>query len=235
MPFLTARLNRLIMLSYEIDPLLLAPYVPPHTELDFHHRRTFVSLVGLYFQDPRVYGIPLPFYGHYPQVNLRCYVRRRVAPGNWRHGVVFIKQLIPHRPIAWMARRLFNENMTAHRMELIHRSRDRWEEMLEYGWYSGSRRYFIKAVYSDRPAYPEPGSVEEFLLERYRGFSRQQNGTCLEYRFSRPPWKIRRTNSAESGAGDFYGPPFTGVLRSRPDLSFAAGGSQVTLHRGHPI
>lgn len=235
MPFLTARLSRLIMLSYEIDPLLLAPYVPPHMELDFHNQRTFVSLVGLWFRDPRVYGIPLPFYREYPQVNLRFYVRRRLSPGTWSHGVAFIKQLVPHPPVAWMAHRLFNENVAAHRMELIHRNRDRRDEMVEYGWHSGSRRYFIRAVYPHRAAYPESGSVEEFLLERYRGFSRQQEGTCLEYRFTHPPWKICRTNSAEAGVGDFYGPPFTGVLRSRPDLSFAAAGSQVTLHRGHPI
>ena len=36
MPFLTARLSRLILLNYEVEPALLAPLLPVHTELDFH-------------------------------------------------------------------------------------------------------------------------------------------------------------------------------------------------------
>jgi len=236
MPFLTAQLSRLILLNYELDPALLAPRLPAHTELDFYDHRTFVSLLGLHFSRPGIYGLPLPLYREYAQVNLRFYVRRRIERGNWRRGVVFIKQIVPHRPVAWAARSLFHETMVALSMNEANLSQGRDTMMSEYGWRSEGQRYFIRAVYPDHPILPEPGSVEEFLLERNWGYNRQKDGDCLEYRFSHPPWRICKTVEAEAspGLGDFYGPPFTEIFSGRPDSAFAAGGSQVTLYRGHP-
>lgn len=236
MPFLTARLSRLILLNYEIDPALLAPSLPAHTELDFYEQRTFVSLLGLHFSSPSIYGLPLPFYREYAQVNLRFYVRRRIERGNWRRGVAFIKQIVPYRPVAWAARRLFHEIVVSLGMDEAHRNQDAEAILTEYGWRSEGQRYFIRAVYPDQPVLPEPGSKEEFLLERHWGYSRHKDGGCLEYRFSHPPWKICKAVAAEAspGVGDFYGPPFTGLFGTQPDSAFAADGSQVTLHRGHP-
>lgn len=235
MPFLTARLSRLILLNYEIDPALLAPCLPTHTELDFYEHRTFVSLLGLHFSNPSIYGLPLPFFREYAQVNLRFYVRRRIERGNWRRGVAFIKQIVPYRPVAWAARNLFHEPVVTRSTDQVNRSQGRETMMTEYGWRSGNQRYFIRTVYSNQPVLPEPGSVEKFLLERYWGYSRQKDGGCLEYRFSHPPWQICRAVKAEasSGLGDFYGPPFAGLFGKQPDSAFAACGSQVTLHRGH--
>ena len=236
MPFLTARISRLILLNYEVDPALLAPRLPAHTELDFYNDRTMVSLLGLRFSSPSIHGLPLPFYREYAQVNLRFYVRRRIERGNWRRGVVFIKQIVPYRPVAWAARGLFHETVVARSMDQISRSEGPEAILTEYGWRSGEQRYFIQAVYLDQPAFPDPGSEEEFLLERYWGYSRQKDGSCLEYRFSHPPWQICKAVAAEAsaGLGDFYGPPFLGILGGRPRSAFAAGGSKVTLHRGHP-
>ena len=236
MPFLTARISRLILLNYEIDPALLAPRLPAHTELDFYDHQTFVTLLGLRFNSPSIHGLPLPFYREYAQVNLRFYVRRRIERGNWRRGVVFIKQIVPYHPVAWAAQSLFHETVVARSMDQISRNQGRDAIMTEYGWRSEGQRYFIQAVYPDQPVFPDPGSKEEFLLERYWGYSRQKNGRCLEYRFSHPPWQICKAVEAKAseGLGDFYGPPFTGIFNGRPDSAFAAGGSKVTLHRGNP-
>lgn len=235
-PFLTARLSRLILLNYEIDPALLIPRLPAHTELDFYDHRTFVTLLGLRFSNPSIHGLPLPFYREYAQVNLRFYVRSRIERNNWRRGVAFIKQIVPHRPVAWTARRLFNETVVTRSTDQLSRSQGRDATMTEYGWRSGGQRYFIRAVYPDQPVFPDPGSEEEFLLERYWGYSRQQDGGCLEYLFSHPPWQICKAVEAEAspGLGDFYGPPFTGIFDKGPDSSFAADGSEIALHRGHP-
>ncbi|MFA7383633.1 MAG: DUF2071 domain-containing protein [Desulfurivibrionaceae bacterium] len=236
MPFLTAQLSRLILLNYEVNPSLLAPRLPTYTELDFYDHRAFVSLIGLHFSKPRIYGLPLPFYREYAQVNLRFYVRRRIERGNWRRGVVFIGQIVPHLPVAWAARSLFHENAVARNMDEANLSQSRNAMTTEYGWRSGGQRYFIRAVYPDHPVLPEPGTVEEFLLERYWGYTRQQDGGCLEYRFSHPPWRICKAVEAETspGLGDFYGPPFAGLFGKQPNSAFAANGSEVVLSRGHP-
>jgi len=60
--FLSAEWRDLVMLNYEVDPLLLRSYVPPGTELDTFDGRTLVSLVGFRFLRTKIYGrlaIPL--------------------------------------------------------------------------------------------------------------------------------------------------------------------------------
>src|SRR5262245_27677971 len=100
------------MLNYEIDPGVLAGRVPAGCELDAWSGRCFVSVVGFQFRRTRVLGVPIPFHRHFVEVNLRFYVRRK-AEGGWCRGVVFVKELVPRRAIAWVARRLYGENYDA--------------------------------------------------------------------------------------------------------------------------
>jgi uncharacterized protein len=100
--FLTAEWRYLAMFNYEIDPAVLAPFVPLGTELDVWYGKTYVSLVGFLFQNVRIGGIPIPFHLNFEEVNLRFYVRRKADDG-WRRGVVFIKELVPRRAIAFVA------------------------------------------------------------------------------------------------------------------------------------
>src|SRR6266436_6041389 len=76
--FLTAEWHYLAMLNYELDPALLAPYVPSGTELDRFNGKAFVSLVGFRFLNTKIVGIPVPFHRNFDELNLRFYVRRCV-------------------------------------------------------------------------------------------------------------------------------------------------------------
>ena len=107
-PFLTARWSPLAMLNYLVDPGILMPYVPVGTELDSFESRSFVSMVGLLFHDARVWGMSIPWHRHFPEVNLRFYVRRYID-GEWRRGVVFIKEIVPRRTVSFVARSLYEE------------------------------------------------------------------------------------------------------------------------------
>src|SRR5271170_5194847 len=106
-PFLTAEWRSLVMLNYEIDPAVLRPFVPAGTELDQWQGKTFVSMVGFLFLETRVLGVAIPFHANFEEVNLRFYVRRMTRDG-WRRAVVFIKELVPRRAIAWTARTFYN-------------------------------------------------------------------------------------------------------------------------------
>ena len=107
-PFLTAEWRWLAMLNYEIDPGLVEPLVPPRTELDSFQGVTYVSVVGFLFLQTRVLGIGIPFHRNFEEVNLRFYVRRK-SNGEWRRGVVFVRELVPRRLIAWVARTVYHE------------------------------------------------------------------------------------------------------------------------------
>src|SRR5271170_4000443 len=143
--FLTAEWRYLAMLNYEIDPMALASFVPAGTELDFWNGKTYVSLVGFLFQDTRVCGIPIPFHRHFEEINLRFYVRRKADDG-WRRGVVFIKELVPRKIIAFVARKFYNENYFALPMShQIEKTQGEIESVF-YGWRFNGRENFLKVT-----------------------------------------------------------------------------------------
>jgi uncharacterized protein YqjF (DUF2071 family) len=108
--FLSAEWRDLVMLNYEVSPRLLQPYVPRSTDLDSFGGKTFVSLVGFRFLKTKLFGIlSIPFHTDFDEVNLRFYVRRRDAGTNKR-GVVFIREIVPKRAIALVARFAYGEN-----------------------------------------------------------------------------------------------------------------------------
>jgi uncharacterized protein YqjF (DUF2071 family) len=74
-PFLTAEWRKLIMANYCVDPSVLEPFLPAHTELDRWQDQTWCSLVGFNFHDVRVRGLRIPFHTTFPEVNLRFYIR----------------------------------------------------------------------------------------------------------------------------------------------------------------
>ena len=81
--FLTAEWRWLAMLNYPVEPALLARRLPAGVELDVFDGVALVSLVGFRFLRTRLLGVPVPFHRDFDEVNLRCYVRRRVDDG-WR-------------------------------------------------------------------------------------------------------------------------------------------------------
>src|SRR5258708_29473440 len=87
-PFLTASWRYLAMLNYVVDPRVIAPLVPPGTEIDYENRETFVSVVGFLFLDTRLLGLPVPLHRDFEEVNFRFYVRKKSA-NTWRCGAVF--------------------------------------------------------------------------------------------------------------------------------------------------
>src|ERR1043166_848413 len=107
--FLTAKWLDLAMLNYEIDPALLVKRAPLGTELDAWNGKVFISIVGFRFLDTRLLGMPIPLHRNFEEVNLRFYVRR-ATPASVRRGVVFIKEIVPRTAIAWLARKVYNEN-----------------------------------------------------------------------------------------------------------------------------
>src|SRR5215471_9645577 len=122
------------MLNYVAAEELLAPLVPVGVDLDRWRGTLYVSVVGFLFRDTRVLGVPVPAHRTFPEVNLRFYVRRQVA-GETRRGVVFIRELVPRRAIALIARLLYNEPYRA--MPMRHSRSDGPEPRAiarEYAW-----------------------------------------------------------------------------------------------------
>ena len=237
-PFLTAEWRSLAMLNYVVDPALLAPMVPPGTELDNFEGRTYMSLVGFRFERTRVRGIWIPLHSDFDEVNLRFYVRRRVA-GEVRRGVAFIREVVPRWAIAAVARAVYGERYVA--LPMRHRIAGPVSEggrtTVEYGWRVDGRWAEIRMECEGKPLHPAGGSLEEFIAEHYWGYAAQPNGHAIEYRVEHEPWRVWRAASVRfSGdCASLYGAELAACLKAVPDSALLAEGSAVVVHGGETV
>ena len=220
------------MLNYVVEPAVLRPFVPVGTELDSWRGLTFVSLVGFLFADTRVLGLPIPWHRTFEEVNLRFYVRRQYN-GETRRAVTFIRELVPRAAIAWTARWAYNEPYRA--LSMRHRfgpaRADGAPASIAYEWRSGSAWTSLTAEPSGEGGWVDVGSQEEFITEHYWGYTRQRDGSTVEYRVEHPKWRVWPVPAPklEGDLAEVYGTTMARILREPPASAFVADGSPVTV------
>lgn len=234
--FLRAEWRDLAILNFEAAPSVLEALVPPGLELDPWKGRHYVSLVGFRFLNSRVFGVPMLLHRDFDEVNLRFYVRRR-APEGWRHGVVFIRELVARRAVAFAARTLYNEPYVALRMR--HRSVSTQRDGTQvrtwtYAWTFQGRDNSLSLSTETTTSPTREGSEEAFFVERRWGYSVQRDGCVLEYHVERPCWLVAAASEARltCDVAALYGERFVKSLVAQPASSFFASGSEVTLSKG---
>jgi len=227
-PFLTAEWRYLVMLNFRVDAALVLPHVPRGTELDTRHGETWVSLVGFRFLRTRILGVPVPRHRHFPEINLRGYVRR-----GEKRAVVFLKEIVPRAAISIVARMAYNEPYVTRPMRAqapvgVAESPGR----VSYAWRHRGRWNRIGATADGPPAPIGDGSDEAFIAEHYWGYTRQRDGSTIEYAVEHPRWRvwpIRDVVFDVDVAGE-YGPAMAEAL-TRPASAFLADGSAVAVGR----
>jgi uncharacterized protein len=233
--FLTAEWRELAMLNYAVNPELLQKFVPNGTELDYWEGHCFVSLVGFQFLNTRVRGISWPFHRNFEEVNLRFYVRRREG-SELRRGVVFIREIVPRRAIAAIARLLYNENYLAlpmsHRIQRHDAGLD-----VQYEWTFEGRASKLSVLVKGEAELPLEVSAARFITEHFWGYSAQRDGGCVEYHVEHPAWAVWPAHNArfDGDAAQIYGHDVAHILQREPDSAFLATGSEVTVYRGRRI
>ncbi len=218
------------MLNYKVDPQILMPYLPHGIELDLWKGKALVSLVGFMFLNVRVKGIPFPFHRNFEEFNLRFYVKRKLV-NEERRGVVFIKEIVPRRAIAYIANRFYNENYIAlpmrHHIETNPLS-------LEYGWKYAHKWQGISVKAQGNPKLPAKDSEEEFITEHYWGYSGIRNQNTTEYQVVHPQWRVSSVTDykIDIDVNALYGPHFGPFLEKAPVSAFVAEGSEVQVFKG---
>ncbi len=216
------------MLNFVVDPKIVAPLVPPGTEIDFENGETFLSVVGFLFLDTRLLGLPIPLHRDFEEVNLRFYVRKKSAD-TWRRGVVFVRELVPRRAIALVARTFYGENYVALPMkhEIDHLD---GKLRVEYSWRRGRKWESLKMSAMGEPETIPAGTHPEFITEHYWGYTKLRSG-CAEYRVEHPRWKIWKADASKLSAdiSTLYGEQFAGSLSVAPRSAFIAEGSAIQV------
>lgn len=237
-PFLTARWEDLVLLNFACPEALLRPLVPAGLQLDDWQGTHLVSLVGFRFRDTRLKRLRVPCHVDFDEVNLRFYVWRTLADGEVRRAVVFIRELVPRRAVALVARRIYNEPYLvvpmSHDIALDAANGGH----VRYRWRHRGGASHIEARVTG-PARPlENGSQAEFITEHYWGYTRQRDGGTLEYQVEHPSWHVWQTEDAHYVAptdDSLYGPAFTAVLNAAPVSAFVSVGSEVRVFPGQRV
>lgn len=230
--FLTAEWVNLVLLNYTVPSELLEPLVPKGTELHLLRGVAYVSVVGFMFANTRVRGIAIPFHRTFEEVNLRFYVNRRVD-GEERHAVTFIRELVPRVAIAMVARLAYNEPYLhvsmSHRLELNPAKPRR----AEYRWgFDGADPGAVVGDGLGRTEIPGDDSDEAFMTQRHWGYTRQRDGSTVEYHVAHPVWRVGRIERGviEGDTTRVFGAPFAEILAGPPKSAFFADGSAVSVH-----
>ncbi|WP_153801030.1 YqjF family protein [Foetidibacter luteolus] len=226
--FLSAEWKNLVFANYQVPEDILIPYVPAGTELDLYNGKCFVSLVGFMFSNTRLYGVKIPAYQNFEEFNLRFYVVRNEGE-NFKRGVVFIKEIVPRRMIARVARWLYDEHYVYCKMNnTLHQTAD--ELTIQYGFrFNGDWNYF-QATTGHTGALPLPGSEEEFITEHYWGYTKQGKHLTSEYKVQHPPWEINNTTNHDIRCNikDLYGEAFNQHMK-KPSSVFVSTGSAIKV------
>lgn len=238
-PFLTASWRDLVVVNYKIDPELLTPYLPQGTILDTWQGECFCSVIGFRFLDTRLKGVSIPNHINFEEVNLRFYVRRELHGKDGpetRRGVVFIRELVPKKAIAMVARILYNEKYSA--VPMSHSVEESLSgRILSYSWQVRGGHNSVVAHTSGEPVPIIESSESEFILEHYWGYSSGRFGQTIEYQIHHPRWRIwpEATVSIELDVEKTYGPQFFETLNRPFHSAFVAEGSSVTVFSGRRL
>jgi len=225
MNFLTARWSNLVLINYAVAPEILEPRLPRGTKVDLLDGHAFVSLVAFHFEDTRVLGIPWPGFRDFTEVNLRFYVRA----GRDR-GVAFVRELVPQRFVAAVARAIYNEPYSAVAMTGAIRRRDRVVEVAhKLNFPFGAQRIRVRA--KDRPFTPPPTSEAHWFKEHRWGFNRDHFGRTIRYEVDHPTWQVYPVIGwkLDWDWARIYGGEWAHLQRAKPRSVLLAVGSKVSV------
>ena len=221
------------MANYAIDKKILTPYLPANTEIDLWNNVCYVSLVGFMFLDTKVKGIKIPFHINFEEVNLRFYVRYN-DNGEWKRGVVFIKEIVPKPVLMFVANTVYKEHYET--MPMRHSWVVDSKLSVEYGWKKG--RWNSIKVITDKKGTPIlDGSEEEFITEHYWGYTKISDQKTSEYGVEHPRWEVYKTldYTIDVDFGNIYGKDFGFLSKEKPVSVFLAEGSEIKVKDGTQI
>src|SRR6202162_649917 len=225
------------MLDSEREAGRVVPLVAPGADLDRWEGNVFASLVGFRFLHTKLLGfLPIPMHSNFEEVNLRFYVRRQVG-SEVRRGVLFIRELVPRRAIAFVARTFYKENYVA--LPMAHEIRSAGDNRLRvaYRWRNGNCWSEMSLETDGNSELPGEGSIEQFITEHHWGYSAQPGGDCMEYRVTHPSWRVWQVQRSafEGDAEKLYGKEIAPVLHGKPQSAFLAEGSAVAVMWGRRL
>jgi uncharacterized protein YqjF (DUF2071 family) len=226
-PFLTARWENLLVVTYGVPDAAVADHLPEGLSIDRLDGLARVSFVAFDFARTRVHGVPIPGNVNFPEVNLRFYVRA----GEDR-GIIFIREFVSRAPVVAVARIRYNEPYVRIPMRSDVRPAAGHPDRLRVRHVLGHRLSVVTAEVDAAGSAPEPGSDGRWLTHQTFGFGRTRRGRVRQYRVEHPVWSLHKVHSVDLDI-DFaglYGPEWGFLARATPSHVTFAAGSAVAVY-----
>jgi uncharacterized protein YqjF (DUF2071 family) len=180
----------LLFAHWAVDADRLAAQMPAGLEPDRHDGVSYLGITPFRLTGLRIRGtIPLPRVSSFHELNARTYVTVGGKPGIW-----FFSLDAGSRIAVEGARRGFR--LPYHHADMRSADRAGW---IEYSStrIEAPRPYVFEGRYrptgAARPA--RPGSLEDFLVERYCLYTVDDNGALYRAEIHHPPWPLRRAQA----------------------------------------
>jgi len=191
-PLFLADWERALFIHFEVDPARLQREVP--FALDLWDGKAFISLVAFTMRDmhPRLGGAAMrwlfkPIATH-SFLNVRAYVRHRGEP-----GIYFLAEWLSNWLSVQLGPRLYGLPYRFAGIDYHHAHEANDFRGTVTAPRSGARFDYTATSAADVFAPCEPGSRDEFLLERYSSFNRRGRSP-LFFRIWHPPWPQARAD-----------------------------------------
>jgi uncharacterized protein len=172
----------LAFLHWRVDAETLRRQLPESVELDTFDGSAWLGIVPFRIADLRLRGLlPVPGLSSFPELNVRTFVMRDATPGLWFFTLDASSILAVEA-----AKRFFHlpyrrARMSCERVgEFVH-----YESARADASFSG--RYHADGAFFNA----EPGTLEEFLVERYC-FYTENGGRLYRCEIHHPPWELQR-------------------------------------------
>ena len=234
-----AEWRKLLMVNYKVDPEILRPYLPAHTELAFWQNTCYISLVGFRFLKVRMAGIPVPFHTNFTEVNLRFYVKqksmvglRSPQEGEWRYGVVFLKEMVALPIVSFVANTVYQEHYETHPVRHIITESEK-EIFTQYQWKKENAWHSMSIHAELAPFLIEENTPEYFLTAQHWGFTAANKQKTYVYAVHHPHWEMYKTlrHSLQIDYKIAFGERFGFLDQQAPDSVFLVEGSAITLNK----
>jgi len=225
MDLLTMTWQDVGFMHWPVEPETIEAALPDGLAVDTYDDRAWLSVVPFRMADIRPRASPIG--RSFGELNLRTYV---VADGT--PGVYFYSLDADDRLSVTLARRLFQ--LSYYRTSMQIRADGDCVEFRSRRTSSRAPPADFHATYepTGQPATPEPGSLESFLVERYRFYAASDDGTVYYADIDHEPWPLQagRADIRRNGlfaASGFDRPDGDPLVHYCTELAVTAG----RLHR----
>jgi uncharacterized protein YqjF (DUF2071 family) len=208
------RWERLLFAHWPVDAADLRPLLPPGVEPDVRNGNAWIAIVAFVMVGTRASGPPWwPVLPPIPELNVRTYVRVDGVPAVWFLSLDASSSFFATVGRALYGMRYHVADMHASECGGVVRFR------------SARQGAAFAATYApDGPVRKaEPGSLEHFLVERYRLFS-ERRGRLITAVVAHEPWPLQRAR-ARVDVNEMA--PKSVALRGEPIVHFCRSVSAV--------